>query len=52
MTHTYVELEISEAAYNEIAEKLRNADYSHVFIGNDRHELMDMHGIALLKEDK
>lgn len=52
MTRTYVELEISEAAYNEIAEKLRKADYGHVFIGRDHHELMDMHGISLLKEEK
>lgn len=52
MTRTYVELVVSEAAYNEIAQKLRNADYSHVFIGDGCHEVMDLNGIALKKENK
>ncbi len=51
VTRTYVELEISEAAYNEIAEKLRKADYGHVFIKNRQHELINMYGIALVKEE-
>ena len=43
VTHTYATLEISKAAYDEIAEKLRAAEYDHAFDGG----LIDMHGIAL-----
>lgn len=46
-THTYVELEVSAAAYDEIAGKLRAADYGHVF-GSDGE--IDMHGIALTRD--
>lgn len=46
MTHTYAELEISKAAYDEIADKLRRAGYDHVFNG----EVIDMHGLALTPE--
>jgi hypothetical protein len=42
-THTYAVLEISSAVYNEIASKLRDAGYDHVFDG----AVIDMHGIAL-----
>jgi hypothetical protein len=42
-THTVAELEISRAAYDEIAQKLRAAGYDHVFDG----ELIDMTGIGL-----
>lgn len=44
-THTYVTLEVSQAAYNEIATKLREAGYDHVF-GDDGE--IDMHGLALV----
>lgn len=44
-TYTYVELEVSAAAYDEIAGKLRAADYDHAF--NDG--TIDMHGIGLTK---
>lgn len=44
MTYTYAILEISPAAYDEIAAKLKAAGYGHVF-GSDSE--MDMHGIAL-----
>lgn len=47
VTHTYVTLEISDAAYDEIKKKLLDAEYDHVF-GDDGE--MDMHGIALVKE--
>ena len=50
MTHTYVELEVSAAVYDEIAMKLKNAGYAHVFLDND--QVMDMHGIALKKEEQ
>lgn len=46
-THTYVELEVSPAAYEEIAGNLRAAGYGHVF-GADGE--IDMHGLALTKE--
>jgi hypothetical protein len=45
--HTYVTLEVSVAAYNEIAAKLREAHYHHVFTDDG---LIDMHEIALAKE--
>lgn len=47
-THTVVELELSEQAYEEIARKLRGAGYDHVFLDNDN---IDMNGIAVRKED-
>lgn len=46
-THTYVTLEISAVGYDEIAKKLRAADYGHCF--NSVGEI-DMSGIALVKE--
>lgn len=47
-THTYVTLEISGAAYEEIARKLREAGYDHCF--NDEGEI-DMHGLALVMRE-
>ena len=44
MTHTYVTLEISFTAYQEIAAKLREAGYDHAFDG----QTIDMHGLALV----
>jgi hypothetical protein len=50
-THTYVELEISEAAYKEIRTKLLAA-YLHCFEIGDRDEdgsgPIDMSGIAVI----
>lgn len=44
-THTYVEMEVSATAYDEIADKLRAAEYDHAF-----HDgTIDMHGIGLIK---
>lgn len=44
-THTYAELEVSAAAYDEIAGKLRAAGYDHAF-----HDgTIDMHGIGLTR---
>lgn len=43
MSHTYSILEISQAAFNEIKQKLEEAGYLHVFHG----EAIDMHGIAV-----
>lgn len=44
-THTYAELEISKAAYDEIAGKLRAAGYDHVFMEGGA---IDMHGLAVV----
>ena len=47
-TYTYVTMDVSGLTYDEIAKKLRAAGYDHVF-----HEgLIDMHGLALKKEDE
>lgn len=48
MTHTYVILEISQSAYDEVAKKLREAKYDHAFhkTAGDR-DVIDMHGIAV-----
>lgn len=46
-THTYAELGLSEAAYNEIAQKLRDAGYDHAFMDDGA---IDMHGIGITKE--
>ena len=48
VTHTYVELEVSDAVYDEIVMKLKNAGYVHVFLDKDQ-VMVDMHGIALKK---
>lgn len=49
-THTFAELELSPAAYDEIAAKLREAGYDHAFC--DRSEgppAIDMHGIGVTR---
>lgn len=43
MTHTYAILDVSRAAFEEVARLLRAARYDHCF---DR-DVIDMHGIAL-----
>jgi hypothetical protein len=45
-THTYVTMELSVPAYEEIAEKMRAAEYDHAF---GREGEIDMHGIAVTK---
>jgi hypothetical protein len=47
-THTFVKLEISAEAFEEIAARLRAAGYYHVF--KDENQMMDMQGIALIPE--
>jgi len=44
-THTFAELEVSAAAYDEIAAKLRAAGYDHAFVNG----AIDMHGIGLTR---
>lgn len=46
-THTYAILEVSPKAFNEIADKLRAADYGHCFHEDGERIVIDMHGIAL-----
>jgi hypothetical protein len=46
-THTFAVLEISQAAWEEIARKLRATDYGHAFVED---KTIDMHGIALRAE--
>lgn len=51
-THTYAELELSQAAYDEIAGKLRAAGYDHAFMtGEDANgpPAIDMHGIGVTR---
>lgn len=49
MTYTYAILEVSQGAYAEIRELLREAGYAGQFIDRRRGdaEVIDMHGIAL-----
>ena len=44
-TYTYVLMELSQVAYDEIAKKMREAEYDHAF-GEDGE--IDMHGIAVV----
>lgn len=50
MTYTFAVLEISKAAYDEIAGLLKAAGYHHVFHDNTDGVVIDMHGIALKAE--
>ena len=48
-THTFALLELSPAAFEEIASKLREAGYGHAFTEHaDGRAVIDMHGIAVL----
>lgn len=52
VTHTYALLQISQAAYNEIREKLQRNGYSTQFHRNaDGTEVIDMHGLAVTTKD-
>lgn len=46
MTHTFAVLELSPAAYDEIAHKMREAGYGHVFMDDGA---IDMHGIGVTR---
>ena len=52
MTYTYAELAVSRATYDEIAQKLRAADYHQAFHAERGRETptIDMHGIGLVLE--
>lgn len=47
VTHTFVEMEVSAATYDEIAARLKEADYGHCFMDDGT---IDMHGIGLTKK--
>lgn len=47
MTYTYAVLVVSESAYNEIREKLKDAGYQDQFHKDGPDEVIDMHGIAI-----
>lgn len=47
-THTYVTLEVSAKAFDEVRDKLKAAGYDHVFMNGGKE--IDMQGIALTKE--
>lgn len=44
-THTYVTMEVTQSTWNEIATKMRDAEYDQAFMENDE---IDMHGIAVV----
>ncbi len=48
-THTYVELQLTQRAFNEIKRKLKIAKYDHCFMDKDT---IDMHGIAVVPPKK
>lgn len=53
VTHTYVTLALSEAAYEEIRTKLEAAGYGHAFHDNPEapaSSVIDMHGLAVVPE--
>lgn len=53
MTYTYAVLDISEAAYREIRQKLEDAGYGQAFHrSDDGPEVIDMHGIAVRSEEQ
>lgn len=47
MTHTFAELEVSAATYDEIEKLLKAAGYGHAFIPMEGGVAIDMHGIGL-----
>jgi hypothetical protein len=48
VTHTYALLEVSPAAFAEVAVKLREAGYTQAF--NQDETEIDLHGLALVRE--
>jgi hypothetical protein len=50
-TYTYAVLDVSAAVYDEIRAKLEMAGYEHAFHEDDGKVVIDMHGIALSREE-
>jgi hypothetical protein len=52
-TYTFVTLDLSDASFNEIKQKLEAASYQHCFIDDGNGKiLIDMRGIAVKKEEE
>ncbi len=51
MTHTYAKLKVSTSTYNEIRNLLLAAGYADQFIAKGDKELIDMHGLALERDE-
>lgn len=49
-THTYAILGLSNDAYDEIRRKLKDSGYSQNFHFQDGRELIEMHGLAIERE--
>jgi hypothetical protein len=49
-TYTFVELELSPAAFGEIYEKLKQAGYEQAFMDSQGRTVIDMHGLAVVAE--
>lgn len=47
-THTYVELELSQSAYDEVRRKLAEAGYDHAFMDDGA---IDMHGLGVTRAE-
>jgi hypothetical protein len=50
MTYTFVVLKLSQAAFQEVRDKMVAAGYEHALDRNGDGELVDMHGIAVQAE--
>lgn len=51
-THTYVILELSRAAFDEIKTKMLHAGYHFAFDEQKDKTIIDMHGIAVMEDDE
>jgi hypothetical protein len=51
-SYTYAVLEVSKDTYDEIYRLLHAAGYEHAFHSGPKGEVIDMHGIAIKKEEK
>lgn len=49
VTRTYVKLELSQPAYDEISTKLRTSGYDHDFVTLTGSDAIYMHGIAVTR---
>jgi hypothetical protein len=53
MTRTFVTMEVSAEAYDEIGANLKEAGYDQAFIDESGQSfyVLDMHGIGLVRKD-
>jgi hypothetical protein len=52
MTYTFAILEVSETAFAEIMEKLKDAGYSQQLQKDGENIVIDMHGLALQSDGR